>query len=267
MPVSDVPRECVVVGGGSGIGAAVAPILAAAHHVIVADRDGDAAAETARALGRRAEAVSCDITNDAHLRSLAERVSTLGALVITAGVSAAMDVGARTYDVNLVGPARLLDAVEPSLAPGSVAVCVSSIASRTASPDPETLAVLDDPLSPDFADRIAAVVDVDNSDLAYAYSKLGLNRLVQRVAARWGRHGARVVSLLPGIIETPMGRHSFARKPHMAEMVESTPLGRPGRPEEIASVIAFLCSEGASFMSGTDVVVDGGYLGAMSSLA
>ncbi len=73
-----------------------------------------------------------------------------------------------------------------------------------------------------------------------------------------GAPGARIVSVSPGVIDTPMGRLELSETEGTAFMVEHSPLGRMGRPEEIASVIRFLCSGEASFITGTDLLVDGG---------
>ena len=77
---------------------------------------------------------------------------------------------------------------------------------------------------------------------------------------RWGPRGGRVTSLSPGIIDTPMGRQELEQQPEMATMLEQTPLGRLGTPEEVAAVAAFLVSDAASFITGIDVLVDGGQL-------
>ena len=83
-------------------------------------------------------------------------------------------------------------------------------------------------------------------------------RLVAREAVAWGRRGARICSISPGIIDTPQGRQEFEEQPAMAMMIELTPIKRWGQPEEICNVVAFLLSDEASFMTGCDVVVDGG---------
>jgi NAD(P)-dependent dehydrogenase (short-subunit alcohol dehydrogenase family) len=81
---------------------------------------------------------------------------------------------------------------------------------------------------------------------------------VRSRALRWGAKGARLLSLSPGIVDTGMGRLEASNEPAMATMVETSALRREGRPEEIAAVAAFLVSDAASFMTGTDVLVDGG---------
>jgi NAD(P)-dependent dehydrogenase (short-subunit alcohol dehydrogenase family) len=86
---------------------------------------------------------------------------------------------------------------------------------------------------------------------------------VQRDAIALGRRGARVCSLSPGIIDTPMGRQEAAARPTNDILVQHTPLGREGQPEEVAAAVAFLLSDEASFINGIDVPVDGGVVAAV----
>jgi NAD(P)-dependent dehydrogenase (short-subunit alcohol dehydrogenase family) len=148
-----------------------------------------------------------------------------------------------------------------------VAVCFSSVGGHLVPDDiPALNEVLDEPLAADFLDRLSALgIDLD-SGLGYQLSKLGVLRMVRRLAGPWGARGARILSLSPGTTDTPMARAEIAAHPIMEKFIADRPLGRVGRPEEIASVAVFLASEGASFMTGTDVLVDGGMLGVTPDL-
>jgi NAD(P)-dependent dehydrogenase (short-subunit alcohol dehydrogenase family) len=94
--------------------------------------------------------------------------------------------------------------------------------------------------------------------LAYGSAKRGVIRLVGRESVAWGRLGARICSISPGTIDTPMGQQEMAEQPFMATLLEHTPLGRLGRSDELANVVAFLVSDQASYMTGCDLLVDGG---------
>jgi NAD(P)-dependent dehydrogenase (short-subunit alcohol dehydrogenase family) len=138
-------------------------------------------------------------------------------------------------------------------------VCFASVSGHRAPEVPALMAVLEDPLSGRFFESLRKLgVNLDDPVLAYSLSKRGVMRLVRRKTAAWGARGARILSLSPGINDTPMSRFDEQRHPIMAEIVKNCPLGRRGQPEEVANVVEFLTSERASFMTGSDVLVDGG---------
>jgi len=247
----------VVTGANSGMGRACIEQVRPVADVIIAVDLAQPAIE-----GTVGQA--CDVADPDAVHAVADRVRGTGpfrALVHAAGISPTMGRARRVLEVDLLGTQHLLDAFEDLVTAGSAAVCFSSSAAYALAPfiTPEIESLLHDPLAPDFLDR-AVDASADDSRFAYAIAKVGVIRAAARAAVRWGPRGGRVTSLSPGIIDTPMGRQELEQQPEMATMLEQTPLGRLGTPEEVAAVAAFLVSDAASFITGIDVLVDGGQL-------
>lgn len=201
--------------------------------------------------------VFCDLADRDTIVALAAKVDHLDALVITAGVSPSMADARSILNINLAGMARVLDVFDPLVGEGTVVVCIASMAGHFATPDEATLAVLDDP----FSD--AALELADDAGLAYMLAKFGVLRMVRRRAASFGARGARIVSVSPGVIATPMGDREMASGNGTAEMMGLSAFGRAGRADEVAAVVAFLCSPAASYITGTDILVDAGVVAAL----
>lgn len=251
----------VVTGAARGMGRACVERMRGLVDVVVAvDLE---APQLGEAVG-----VACDVSDPEAVRALAERVRELGpfrALAHAAGISPTMADARRVFEVDLLGTQLLLDAFEELVVPGSAAVCFSSSAAYQVQPlvDAEWEALLADPLAPGFLEQ--AVARASESGIAYALAKVGVIRAVRRASVRWGPRGGRVSSVAPGLIDTPMGRQELERQPVMREMLACTPLGRLGRADEVAAVVAFLLSDEASFVSGVDVLVDGGMVQGMAT--
>ncbi len=250
----------VVTGAARGMGrACVDAVRSQVDLVVAADLDAPAV--------DGAVGVACDVSDPVAVAGLVERVRALGtfrSLLHVAGVSPTMADARRVFAVDLVGTELLLAAFEPLVEPGSAAVCFSSSSAYQIAPfvEPAHDELVDQPLAADFLDR--AATQFPDSGFAYAMAKRGVIRAAARAAVRWGTRGGRVNSVAPGIIDTQMGREEFEQQPIMREMLDRTPLRRLGEPTEVAQVAAFLVSDDASFVSGIDVLVDGGMLQGMA---
>jgi NAD(P)-dependent dehydrogenase (short-subunit alcohol dehydrogenase family) len=245
----------VITGASSGMGRACVELLrGSADHLVTVDLGAPDIEGT--------HGIACDVSDPAAIASLVEAVTELGSLrglVHAAGISPTMADPRRVMEVDLVGTALLLKAFEPLVEEGTAAVCFSSSAAyqiALAGIDPELQDFVSDPLVPGFLDE--AATRFDDSGLAYSWAKRGVIAAVGQASVTWGARGGRVNSVAPGLIDTPMGRQEFEQQPVMALMLEKTPLGRLGQSEEVAAVVAFLLSSQASFISGIDVLVDGG---------
>jgi NAD(P)-dependent dehydrogenase (short-subunit alcohol dehydrogenase family) len=257
---------------GLACGARLADMV---DHLVLVDLDGAAVTEAARELSsadRRAdvEPFELDVTDRAGLDRLAARVAdvgTLRAVAHAAGISPTMADWKRVFTVDLVGTAMLAEVLRPLVTTGTAMVCFASMAARfvAAEADPAVDAVLDDPLDDHLLDRLRDALGpaIEDSGIAYGWAKRGVQRFVQQEAVRVGPMGGRVCSVSPGIVDTPQGRQEAESQPFMAELLRRTPLGRLGQPAELAAVVAFLLSDEASFLTGVDVLVDGGVCAAM----
>jgi NAD(P)-dependent dehydrogenase (short-subunit alcohol dehydrogenase family) len=261
----------VVTGGASGMGRACASrLLPLGGVLLVADRS-DTIEEAAGKLrsdahdGTTVKAVRCDVSAPEDVAALARQAADLGplrAVVHAAGVSPMMGDWQAMFTVDLVGTALVVDAFRPLATRSSAVVCFASAAAhQLPQPFDERLtSIVEDPLAPDLLERLAdaGFAQAPDGGMAYSWAKRGVVLLVQREAVGWGQAGARICSVSPGMIDTPMGRLEMRHQPMIPLMVKHTPLAREGTPDEVASVVTFLLSEDAGFMTGCDVLVDGG---------
>jgi NAD(P)-dependent dehydrogenase (short-subunit alcohol dehydrogenase family) len=255
----------VVVGAG-GLGVAVARRMALSYRVLLADVDGaraEAEAERLRGEGCDVKAFACNITVPQSVDELAAAAAELGGVhvvVQVAGLSPSNGSFRQIIDVNLRGAALVVDAFRTMLPHGGVAILISSLSAHRYFPKPEMIEILRRPTSADLAEQLEALVGVEaaKTGVGYPISKWGMNFLARRQAAAWGERGLRIVSLSPGMIATPMGAREFARSDVKRANYARTPLKRECTMLEITDAVEFLASARASFITGTDLLVDGG---------
>jgi NAD(P)-dependent dehydrogenase (short-subunit alcohol dehydrogenase family) len=246
---------------------AVARRLGLSRRLLVADRDRNHVERNCAALrseGYDAEAVCCDVTQPADIAALAAKASTrrgLRTLAHVVGLSPAAQDFHAIMAVNLVGAGYVADAFVNVLESTGAAIFISSSAAHMQPVASDLLPLLSDPLQSDFTDSLAARLGKNaDANHAYSISKAGLNLMCKRDAPKWGKRGLRIVSLSPGLIASPQGAESYKHSPGKAALFDAIPLGRESSMLEIAGVVDFLASDGASYITGTDILVDGGLI-------
>ena len=284
----------VVVGAG-GMGIAITRRLGQSHRLLLVSRSQATLDNQAAALhteGHDVITCACDVTDARGIARVADVVANNGPMRTLAhviGISPSMGDFRAVMAVNLVGPAMMADALLPFAKTGTAAIFVSSLAAymqqegrdsqildytfypamRIAETNPYAVPrdvtdnafwpLLDAPLEDGFLDSLEAKLGGElTSHLAYRLSKAGLNRMCVRLAPIWGRQGARIMSMSPGMIATPMGTLEYKHQPMKYEYLRRTPLSREGTMLEMADVVEFLASDRASFITGIDLLVDGG---------
>jgi 3-oxoacyl-[acyl-carrier protein] reductase len=246
-------KTALVTGASRGIGRATALALArAGAHVLVhyghSAQEAESVVAAIQAENGRANAVSADLRTPGGAALLAKQVRSivgdrLDVLVLNAGISKSARIADYTVEdfdnlfaTNVRGPFFLVQQLMPVLGEGSNIIVISSASART----------------------VAGKPDVENpSILAYASTKGALETLVRNWAAILGPSGIRVNAVAPGIIDTDMS--NFTKTEVGREVaLEMQALKRIGKPEDIADVVAFVASDGARWITGASIPVDGG---------
>jgi NAD(P)-dependent dehydrogenase (short-subunit alcohol dehydrogenase family) len=235
----------VITGGSSGIGLDTAHRLKETRPLLLIARRRDRLESAARELAPSSlgvEVASADVANPAAVAaaiSLIPDGDWIAGLVNSAAIfdhqpaeSMTLEAWDSVLRVNLTGPFVCSQAAFPRMREGSVIVNLSSINGHAALPEHAN----------------------------YAASKAGLMMLTRCLAVEWARYGIRVVSISPAVIDTPMNQRMDEEGRQDPQVVlRRTPLGRYGRPREVSDVIAFLLSDGASYITGVDIGIDGGW--------
>ncbi|MFY7065416.1 SDR family NAD(P)-dependent oxidoreductase [Nocardiopsis changdeensis] len=238
-PMAENPSPAVVVvGGTSGIGAAVAARFAARGHRVAAC--GLRAADAPADLRGNAEVTELDVTAPGAIEEYLAAFAEVSVLVNAVGVIRRREefdpaVFARVIEVNLVSVMRACTAARPALAAaGGSVVNVASM-----------LSFFGGPLVP-----------------GYTASKGGVAQLTRSLAVAWAADGIRVNAVAPGWISTDLTGGIRTDPAAEARILDRTPMGRWGTPAEVAGAVEFLCGPDAGFITGIVLPVDGGYLAA-----
>jgi len=262
-------QTAVITGGTGGMGLATARILGRDHRIVLADLDQDRidrAVEELSTEGIDAAGFVCDIADRASVERLFDSAAAGGhrvrAVVHTAGISPQMGGPDRIARINGLGTVHVARAFLPRASEGDALVNVASTAGHgfpkalipfRAFPLADT-----DPVRFERAvvKRSRWLGRKLRSGLAYGISKSFVIWYTRRMAVAFGRVGARIVSVSPGTFDTAMGQ---LEKDHGAsEFLKVAAIKRFGLPQEVAAVLAFCASEGPGYLTGADVLVDGG---------
>jgi NAD(P)-dependent dehydrogenase (short-subunit alcohol dehydrogenase family) len=254
--------DVIVITGIGGMGFACARRIGSGCRLVLADCNANLLETAAAALADDGYDIIprvmdvADAASVAALASTAQSAGRLRALVHTAGLSPTMASAERIYAVDLLGTAYVLDAFLPLAVENTVAVMIASMAGHLFPLPSELerrLAMMPtDQLRNLISERLG-----DDPAQAYSVSKRGNHLRVEAVAADWAARGARVVSVSPGLIATPMGRLEM-HDPRTAGLRAVSGVHRLGTPDDIAAAVEWLISPAASYVTGTDVRIDGG---------
>lgn len=260
--------EVVVVLGPGQIGQAIARRVGVGKEILLADRSeahATAAADVLVNAGFRVHPSTVDIASRAEVHALVARAQALGEItrvIHAAGVSPSQATSETVLRVDLYGTALVLEEFGAVIAHGGSGVVISSQSGHRLPPLPEdqnralaltpTERLLDLPfLAPD---------QVRDSLHAYQLAKRGNALRVMAEAVRWGTRGARVNAISPGIVITPLANDELTgpRGEGYRRMIEGSPVGRAGTPDEIGALAAFLMGPDGGFISGSDILADAG---------
>jgi NAD(P)-dependent dehydrogenase (short-subunit alcohol dehydrogenase family) len=257
----------VVVGAGS-IGQAIARRVSAGKHILLADLRLEAADTAAKVLndaGFVTSTVEVDVSSRASVDALVASATAIGGvtgLIHAAGVSPSQASPETILAVDLYGTALLLEAFGKVIAPGGAGVVIASQSGhRLPALTPEQDALLaTTPVENLLALPMLQPDRVTDPLNAYQIAKRGNSLRVKAEAVRWAKRGARVNTISPGIIMTPLANDELSgpRGEGYRRMIALSPAGRAGTPDEVGTVGALLMGPDGAFITGSDFLMDGG---------
>ena len=258
--------DITVVIGAGGIGQAIGRRISSGRHILVANHtqeSTDAAAKLLEDAGFETTAMQADVSDRAMIQAVVSKAQELGpikALVQAAGVSPSQAPIEAILKVDLYGTAMLLEEFGKVMAHGGSGVVISSqsgyrMPALTAEQDALlATAPAEDLLKLDF------VKGVKDTLHAYQMSKRCNSLRVRGEAINWAKRGARINSISPGIIVTPLARDELygERADFYQAMLKRMPAGRAGTPDEVAALAALIMGPEGGFITGSDFLIDGG---------
>ncbi|MFZ6781266.1 SDR family oxidoreductase [Undibacterium sp. Ji83W] len=257
----------VVIGAGS-IGQAIARRISAGKHVLLADlnkENADAAAKTLADAGFEVTTAVVDVSSRASVHALVQIATALGSvtgLIHAAGVSPSQASPATILKVDLYGTALVLEEFGNVIASGGAGVVIASQSGHRLPglSIEENAALATSPVEDLLNLPMLQPDQVKDSLHAYQLSKRGNSLRVMAEAVRWGKRGARINTISPGIIFTPLARDEL-NGPHgesYRRMIDLSPAKRGGTPDEVGVVGALLMGADGGFITGSDFLMDGG---------
>ncbi|GLY03901.1 MULTISPECIES: SDR family oxidoreductase [Actinoplanes] len=266
----------VVVIGVGGMGEAIARRQGTGHHLLLADFDTgtlERVAGTLRGEGYTVTTARVDVADHASVSALAGTAAGLGPVTQvahTAGLSPVQAPADAVLRVDLLGVALVLEEFGRVVAPGGAGVVIASMAGAlTAGRLP---AEMESVLATTPAAELLALPHlqadaIPDAATAYGVAKRANQVRVHAASLTWGARGARVNSISPGVIATPMGQEELAGASgaSMRAMIDASGTGRLGTAGDIAAAAAFLLGPESTFVTGTDLLVDGGVVAAVRS--
>jgi NAD(P)-dependent dehydrogenase (short-subunit alcohol dehydrogenase family) len=267
-------RQIVVVIGVGGMGELIAERQGAGKTVLLADFSEpslERVAERLRGNGLDVLTQKIDVSDADSVAALAAAASDAGdvvQLVHTAGLSPVQAPTDAILRVDLLGVALVLEEFGRVIAPGGTGVVIASMAGHFAAgrfPAELEAALTGTPARELLALPIAQPGALPDPGAAYSLAKRANQLRVAAASLAWGERGARVNSISPGVISTPMGQQELAGESGagMRTMIAASGTGRVGTPTDIANAAAFLLGPDSSFVTGTDLLVDGGVVAAV----
>ncbi|KVQ68262.1 SDR family oxidoreductase [Burkholderia territorii] len=261
-------QKIIVVIGPGSIGQAIARRVGAGKHLLLADvrqENADAAAKTLSEAGFEVTTTAVDISSPASIEALVAKATSIGevhGLVHAAGVSPSQASPETILKVDLYGTAVILQEFGKVIVEGGSGVVIASQSGHRLPPlsTDDNKALATTPVEDLLKLPFLQLDQVKDSLHAYQLSKRGNALRVMYEAVRWGKRGARVNTISPGIIITPLAKDELAgpRGEGYRRMIDGCPVKRAGTPDEVANVAALLMGPDGAFISGSDFLMDGG---------